>query len=327
MAIYLTGRNANLALSSQTDQSLRGYMSSRSKLLEGRPAVSDLFVAMDLNLKTLKELKKIGTSPENAILLRFEPEVVCPLNYNKDALGQFGKIIDIGRQLSCVSCTWEFWPQTWVSGKGYSHNKAESRIENRLVMINANKLSLIPNELYSLRRDIVRSFPVDIYGPNWDAGLGVRTRVFLGEAVIALRAGFFPRVKSARGWFRKINGTKGPVHDKMLTLSKYKISVVIENSPEYLSEKLFDALFARCIPIYVGPKVEAFGIPSGLVLESEPNSDAIQAAFEKAQSIDYLDWVDRVSDFLYAPETSENWASNNVFHRILNAVEGDLPVL
>jgi hypothetical protein len=42
---------------------------------------------------------------------------------------------------------------------------------------------------------------------------------------------------------------------------------VIENSPDYVSEKLFDVLVHGVVPLYVGPPLEEFGIPSSLVVQ------------------------------------------------------------
>jgi len=63
-----------------------------------------------------------------------------------------------------------------------------------------------------------------------------------------------------RGWdtcslFRDYRSHfKGPVADKHAVISKYKFSLCIENMkfPGYLTEKIYDALFAYTIPIYLG---------------------------------------------------------------------------
>lgn len=44
-------------------------------------------------------------------------------------------------------------------------------------------------------------------------------------------------------------------------------AVVIENSQTYISEKLFDAVIAGCIPLFCGPRLSQFGIPEGVAVE------------------------------------------------------------
>jgi hypothetical protein len=46
----------------------------------------------------------------------------------------------------------------------------------------------------------------------------------------------------------------------------------MENEASYVSEKLFDALVYGCIPIYVGPNLEEFGIPQNVAFKIESNS-------------------------------------------------------
>ena len=50
-------------------------------------------------------------------------------------------------------------------------------------------------------------------------------------------------------------GTNKPIHDKSTALERYMFSLVIENtySEEYVSEKLFDAIKWKVVPIYYGP--------------------------------------------------------------------------
>ena len=51
---------------------------------------------------------------------------------------------------------------------------------------------------------------------------------------------------------------KGRVENKLLELSKFKYAIVIENEADFVSEKLFDAIAAKCVPIYVGPDLSMY---------------------------------------------------------------------
>jgi hypothetical protein len=46
----------------------------------------------------------------------------------------------------------------------------------------------------------------------------------------------------------------------MDTLSRYKYAIVIENSADFVSEKLFDCVSAGCLVLYVGPNLDEFNI-------------------------------------------------------------------
>ena len=61
---------------------------------------------------------------------------------------------------------------------------------------------------------------------------------------------------------------RGPIDDKLALLAGYRFALVYENTRfrGYISEKLFDCFFARCIPIYSGaPDVAQFVPPNAFI--------------------------------------------------------------
>jgi hypothetical protein len=65
------------------------------------------------------------------------------------------------------------------------------------------------------------------------------------------------------------------VDDKQEFLAQIKIAIVIENSLDYVSEKLFDCLRSGTVPLYIGPNLEDFGIPRTVTLETLPDLGSI----------------------------------------------------
>ena len=100
-------------------------------------------------------------------------------------------------------------------------------------------------------------------------------------------------------------------------MSFYRLCLVIENWPYYVSEKLFDALFAGCIPVYVGPSLINFGIPPGLVFEAEPNLVSIQETVSAALTTDLVQWNRIRAEFLSDMETRNRWQADNVYGEIV----------
>jgi hypothetical protein len=49
-------------------------------------------------------------------------------------------------------------------------------------------------------------------------------------------------------------------------LQTVKFCIIVENSCDYVSEKIFDCFKAGVVPIYVGPSLPEFGIPAETVL-------------------------------------------------------------
>lgn len=114
-----------------------------------------------------------------------------------------------------------------------SHYIYRQRKRSRFaIMMFSHKYSQTLGELYSLRRQIIRfaeakySGFFDLYGIGWNAdGDDFFTTLYRGVA-----------------------------EDKLDTLSNYLFCFCPENfrSPGYITEKPFDALFAGCVPIYLG---------------------------------------------------------------------------
>ena len=106
-------------------------------------------------------------------------------------------------------------------------------------MIFGFKQSNTTGELYSLRQTIIRYFEAnhpdafDLYGTGWNQpGSNFQTSLY-----------------------------RGTVTSKLDTLAQYRFTFCPENysHPGYITEKIFDALFAGSVPIYLGaPNVTEF---------------------------------------------------------------------
>jgi hypothetical protein len=190
------------------------------------------------------------------------------------------------------------------------------------IIINANKMSFIKGELYSLRRLCVQSLPnVLVAGYGWGMNTGAKWKILLAEAAISLTSGHLPNIEAARGWFSPPLKALGSTLDKRAMLARFRYSIVIENSLEFMTEKLFDCFFARTIPIYVGPSVANYGIPANLVIQSSPTIESIMDGLIRAQTVDYESWERELLEWLNNPTTKENWDALNSFEKILSFLE------
>jgi hypothetical protein len=104
-------------------------------------------------------------------------------------------------------------------------------------------------------------------------------------------------------------------------MSAYKYSIVIENTSNYVSEKLFDSLLSGCIPIYVGPDLSLYDLPENLYLQAEPNFADIKSKMTHAQEQNYEEWAENVKVWLEQANTKENWSQEFFFKKILTAIK------
>ena len=136
-----------------------------------------------------------------------------------------------------------------------------------------------PNELYSKRAEAVRWF-VDNHIDEMD---------------------FFGRQNRFTDTRFKIY--RGPINDKLQVLSQYKYQICYENSngvKGYISEKIFDAFFAGCIPVYWGCEDVKDYIPEGCFLDKR-DYHSYDTLYEKMHSIDeeeYNAYMERIAAFL-----------------------------
>jgi hypothetical protein len=104
----------------------------------------------------------------------------------------------------------------------------------------------------------------------------------LKELFIALTSGIGLRNIELNFRFKKSNMTSylGEMESARAYLERVEIAVVIENESNFFSEKLTDALFARCHVVYVGPSLHNLSkLPNVTVVE--PDVDAVASAVQK----------------------------------------------
>lgn len=258
-------------------------------------------------------------------LVQFEPRVVLPINYSQRNTKMFKKIIRMGGDPGKFK-HWLEWPQIWPSSLDHFDQGINPRLD-KIVSVNSNKISFIEGERYTLRRQAFERIDnLDLYGSSWDLSISQRVTVAAKALVFALSSGNIPSFGSLEGWFRNYLNWQGQIgsgysarnsSEKLEVMSRYKYALVIENSIDYMSEKLFDAFFSGCIPVYVGPNVQSFGIPSDLVIQVEPNVKSISKGLELAQSKDFKAFHRRLQSFLLDQKTVARWSHGRVYEKLL----------
>ena len=138
-------------------------------------------------------------------------------------------------------------------------------------------------EIYSLRQEIVNFFAetgkFDLYGTLWDRG---------GTTLL--------ETENIKKVYR------GKVFEKLPVLSQYKFTFCLENSvfPGYVTEKIFDAMFAGSVPIYLGaPDIENF-IPEGAFIDMRKfkNFQELDAYLQRLDEAAYETYLNSIRAFL-----------------------------
>jgi hypothetical protein len=316
--ISLLGPNSRTT-TKPDEESFAGFVQSLGRNTpEGTEPGAYVFLDFDSN-PSEKLPKNEARAP--AVLVRQEPSVVRPQNYRTDYLKHMSMVIDMGRSPSASSSRIN-WPQRWTLEHLESPKMASSERMNRFAIINANKMSFVEGELYSLRRIAAQKTPeIDVWGFDWDMPWFRRATKAFEELLIPLKHGFGIKPSAIKGWFKSPLSFKGTSEDKLSTLASYRYSLVIENSTEYMSEKLFDSLFAGTFPIYVGPNPVDFGMPEFVAIHSNPDIDSIRKAIEQARTIDLESWTASVLAWLKSDGVEQAWSGPFVTQQIIEKID------
>ena len=218
-------------------------------------------------------------------LIVWEPKIVDSVRFDHRTLKEYGHVY-------CPSVDWAAelngnvfnWPQDELSQ--YEDLRLWALRRNKAVVVQANKFSSSKGEMYSLRREVCAdlSSEIDLYGVGWNSGLIADFTKWIHSLVRSkFRNVDFTSLKNIGNYY---SNYFGPTNDKIQQMSKYRFAVVIENSTDYVSEKLFDAVSAGCIVLYIGPKLERFGIPTDAAYECAPSFWAIQNKMRELQKLD-----------------------------------------
>jgi hypothetical protein len=186
----------------------------------------------------------------------FEPPVVDPRLYKAlpELTAAFERVyvhntIGDGYSLEGVDVTklrQLYWPQP--RNEVINHYWERTERLDRIVVINGNHIPRkVPNELYSKRIEAMASLAhlgrVDLYGRGW-AKWWSRASMWLP---------YWRNRKSLMSIY------KGACESKYEILSQYKFSLCFENMAMkgYVTEKIFDCLYAGTVPLYLGaPDIE-----------------------------------------------------------------------
>jgi hypothetical protein len=270
-------------------------------------------------------------------LIRFETELTVPINGDPDYLNQFDGIFTWDQALLNIASTNALNQKTALVPKfpiaypnvlpaQFKVNEiVNSGFANRdlfCVLIGSNRHANVPDarELYSERVKAIRWFELNapkdfaLFGNGWlvpQKRLGKPGKWrYRMEKVLPFLLGksVFPSYK-------------GPAKNKFEVLAKSRFCICFENAkdiPGYVTEKLFDSLFAGCVPVYWGePNIQNI-VPNACFIDfrqfldsADPYQDLYQY-ISKMTEQDYITCQEAGRQFLastaFRPYSSEAFA-------------------
>lgn len=310
--IALIGPNAYLPIHNHSEVSFEQYLTTHGYQVVREIGVADVICSIEVPVNRWGLVQIPSAVGANGLLVIQEPKVVRPRNSSAKAMNQFASVMKVGRPGNQGPI---FWPVIRPASGSTLFGKPKLQ---RACLVASDNLSFIDGELYSLRRTVLRhSHLVDLYGRGWNAPLKSKLRKALYETWIAVTSGLSWSFKSFWGYFPRQRNYGGALQIKEETVSRYKVSVVIENDASYVSEKLLEAIQSGSIPVYVGPDLAPFGVPTGLVVQVEANVGAILIGIETALSMSFESWSAQAQEWLDEIHASGAWSPEALWSKIL----------
>jgi hypothetical protein len=291
MKIRLIGHSKNPTMTVGTQGPWFEFKKTLEKLgnqisTEKFRAQNDCLIANTHSKEAILECKVNKTPINRRILILWEPKIVVPKIYSRRVLSKYGKIytpsVDWSEKVNGEIFK---WPQLDLRSLKQNHDNWELR-KNKAVMVLANKFSASRGEQYSLRRELNllcgEKNIMDLYGAKWNEGNLYNLMHYVGSLLRTPIANI--DLSSARLLKKRFSNFKGHSENKSITLSGYAISVVIENSSDYISEKLFDSVASGAITIYVGPNLERYGLSGETAIQTKASAKEIIKVVRNLQS-------------------------------------------
>jgi hypothetical protein len=209
------------------------------------------------------------------ILMAWEPPTVSPQNYHSNVWRQFDRVMTYNGSYVKNSKFKKFNYCFSLSAPQKYHAMEDRKL---CTLIASNKQGAAQNSIYPLRAQIVDYFiqkathDFDLWGHGWQI-----SPVY-----------------------------KGIVDDKLACMAKYKYAFCFENSCEndYVTEKIFDAFSAGCVPIYLGaPNIDQY-IPTSCFVDYRDfaSLDELYTYLKNMSVTEYEEYLYSARTYLESPQ-------------------------
>lgn len=272
----------------------------------------------------MSEAKKNRIPISKRVLVIWEPYIAISKNYSKKVLSQYGKVYAPSPIWASRVLGESFaWPQDAIVE--IEDFEKWSLRESKFVVIQGNKFSAVSGELYSLRRKVFAKLGshIHLFGKDWNQGLLKDFWLWTKSALRSFPCRISLRSLFGVGKFQK--SFQGMTGNKAETLTRYKFAIVIENSPDFVSEKLFDCISAGCLVLYVGPNLEKFNLPSSNFFLYDASVEEVKKAAFKILSFSASEQY-AIAKSLNSSfsSISKDWENSTVLGKLARQILTDL---
>jgi len=307
---------------------------------------SEYLLALDHNQQEYKKYRKHDGLISKSVLVRLEPSSVLPFQYRNSIFKKYGKVLTPGsiQKLQSDQEVLVQYPYRYsdtpltprISDRNYLEVLEENlqigdfEIANwklrsiQIGMIASNKVGANFDNNYGKRRKVAKladRFQISIYGTKWNDPIRDRLKYRLGILKNSLLNHYIPNVFALLpGLFAGFPQVHGQVSDKSNILRASKFSIVIENSNDAITEKIFDCMLFGSIPIYLGPDLVNFDIPSKTYIRLENDLESTLNELGNISLSEIEERLKEISVFIASEHFRSTRSSKSVYSLIARQI-------
>lgn len=280
----------------------------------------DVLIANHHSKPGIREAEESSVPHSRRAIILWEPYIVERTRYLPENYNLYGLRFAPSEQWSSLIGGEQFpWPQDRLRFMPNSEKWGDRK--QKYVLVQGNKFSARKGELYSLRRKLLWKSKelIEFYGVGWHQGRSHDLMHWVYSAMNSQLTEISPA--SIRLFGKKYANYLGSTLDKVEDMARYRFSLVIENSPDYVSEKLFDSVSAGCVSIYVGPNLSSYGINPAAAIQVEPSYRKIKKKMNELMSISTGEaQLMAQSQFESMSQAFPHWENKNVLRNLANKI-------
>lgn len=307
---------------------------------------SEYLLALDHNHIEYKKYRKSGGTINKSVLLRLEPSSVLPFQYKKSISKKYGRVLTPGsiQKLQGDQRTFIQYPYRFsdtpltprVSDRNYLEIFQEN-LENgdfeianwkrrpiQIGMIASNKVGANFDNNYGKRRKVAKlanRFQISIYGTKWNDSIKSRLKYRVGILKNCLLNQYLPNLLALLpGLFAKFPLVNGEASDRSNIIRTSKFSIVIENSNQAITEKMFDCMLFGSVPIYLGPNPMNFDIPSKTYIRLEDDLESTLKELDNLSLFEIEEMLKEISGFISSEHFASTRTSKSVYSLIASQI-------
>jgi hypothetical protein len=104
-------------------------------------------------------------------------------------------------------------------------------------------------------------------------------------------------------------------------LNNSQFLIIVENSPDSLTEKIFDAFFCGVIPIYCGADLTKVGIPNSTYIKLNWDLSNLEEIIDSLYTLDVQNYLNSIFNFIRSDQFWLVWTEKAAYSKIVEKID------